>query len=206
MLKRRRIRVLSIFFIHNQNLFSGSFDALGIFLDLSWRGKRASTRCWRGGRERRKGEASSCQWSEPSSPGPSPPREGCTSPCGSGWGWAAPRRQLLLRIWRGSGRGPKKSGQSVPARPEPRMNEIQRHTMWDLRRGRYCRDKKSRQRKEQSDEKADSTGNYLERLLSNMSLVSDVLWKAKPLDLSRRIPKTRQHIDSCDKRHIRRTF
>ena len=41
------------------------------------------------------------------------------------------------------------------------MNEIQRNTMGDLGRGRYCGDKKSRQRKEQSDEKTDSAGNYL---------------------------------------------
>ena len=36
-----------------------------------------------------------------------------------------------------------------------------------------------------------------------MSLASEEQWKAKPLDLSRRIPKRIQHKGSCDKRHIR---
>ena len=116
--KRKIERAFTSFFS------SGPLLSINDLPSFDWRGKRASTRCWRGGRERRIGEASSCQWSEPSSQGPSPPRERCTSACGSGWGWAAPRRQLLLQIWRRSVQGSKKSGQLVPARPEPRMSEI----------------------------------------------------------------------------------
>ena len=94
------------------------FSSSHVLPNFDWRGKEASRRYWREGRETRIGKASSCQSSELFSRGPSAPQAACTSPCGSVWG------QLLLRIWRGSGREPKKSGQWVPARLKPGIREI----------------------------------------------------------------------------------
>ena len=109
-------------------MISGSFSSFFVCIYLfnssltnfDSEDKLASTRYWKGGKVKRKELTSSCRLSEPFSPGPSPPREDCTSPYGSEWEWAAPRRQLLLQIWTGSGREPRKLRQLVLVRPKGR--------------------------------------------------------------------------------------